>query len=261
MTCQDLEDALVDLARGTAPGPGSVAAVESHVEVLRQLRGATPHESGSSRLVCVRSRASTTGDVGSPRSRAAVDARVRGVAPGAGMEPRQRRTRGWLAAAAAAVVLAGAGAVAWRCSVDPSLPCPHPTVLPGLRPPFRHPHRAAARNPPPRGSQSGCRNARRDAAAGRQQAAGSATEAGDRRFGAGDHGRFRRASNSGGASRARERTHHSHRFAGGVAAGVWRRVVPDARRPEVEADLLVGQDGQPRAIRLVTTVSNSRSRE
>jgi hypothetical protein len=38
-------------------------------------------------------------------------------------------------------------------------------------------------------------------------------------------------------------------------------VIPDAQRPEVEADLLVGQDGQPRAIRLVTVSSDSRSRE
>ena len=32
MTCQDLDDALLDLARGTTLGPGSAAAVESHIE-------------------------------------------------------------------------------------------------------------------------------------------------------------------------------------------------------------------------------------
>jgi hypothetical protein len=38
------------------------------------------------------------------------------------------------------------------------------------------------------------------------------------------------------------------------------QIVPDARGPQVEADLLVGQDGQPRAIRLISTVSESGSR-
>jgi hypothetical protein len=36
-------------------------------------------------------------------------------------------------------------------------------------------------------------------------------------------------------------------------------MVPDAARSEIEADLLVGQDGQPRAIRIVTQ-EQSRSR-
>jgi hypothetical protein len=39
------------------------------------------------------------------------------------------------------------------------------------------------------------------------------------------------------------------------------KIPPDAARSNVEADLLVGQDGQARAIRLVSEPDHSRSRQ
>jgi hypothetical protein len=38
-------------------------------------------------------------------------------------------------------------------------------------------------------------------------------------------------------------------------------IVPDPTRPSVEADVIVGQDGQARAIRLVPLQEESRSRQ
>ena len=257
MTCQDLDDALLDLARGTTLGPGSVAAVESHVEhcVKCAARLARERELTAGLRALA---ASTVSQAGSPHLEQQLLRAFAELHPTHATEPRRASTRGWLTVAAAAVVLAGAGAlvVAILRGPEPVVPASvaqhSPAVPPstpgrtaiGSNPAVTAPITDDATQPPadPRPP----RRPRKPAADGPEPATMEGFVALPAAAGLPEleSGRIIRIDLP---------------VASLPAYGV--EVIPDLRRPEVEADLLVGQDGQPRAIRLVTVSSNSRSRE
>jgi hypothetical protein len=246
MTCQDLDDALFDLARGLALGPGSVAAVESHVEYCGTCAARLARE----RELTAGLRAlagSTAGEAGSPDLERRLVQAFGELHPAHAQASRVASRRGWFAAAAAAVVVTGAGALGVALLRGPDSPVPTsqrvadargqtPAAAPPAGSPDATPQQADTRRPrtrnpaaegPERGAMEGF--VALPAAAGLPEL---------------ESGRIIRIDLP---------------VASLPAYGV--DVIPDTRRTEVSADVLVGQDGQPRAIRLVTTTSNSRSRE
>ncbi len=258
MTCRDLDDALLDLARGTAAGPGSVAAVESHVEHCAACAARLAREreltAGLRALA-----ASTANEEGSP------DLEQQLMHAFAQLHPAQEATgvgaRRWLTAAAAVAVVAGAtalGVALRRESAQVESP-PKDIALPVSTDPSPAPVESGqdaadatkadvaaslnARDPasPPGGTTSQKRPAERPEPPSLEGFVALPAAAGLPTL---ESGRIIRIDLP---------------VASLPAYGV--EVIPDAQRPEVEADLLVGQDGQPRAIRLVTVSSNSRSRE
>jgi hypothetical protein len=263
MTCQDLDDALLDLGRGTVLGPGSVGAVESHVEHCARCAARLAREreltAGLRALA-----ASTATEAGSPELERQLMRAFADLHPSQDAEHRSSGTRGWFAAAAAAVIVVGAWALGVAllrgpepvapassnvAQTQPVVPVP-PATGNGERPDGANPEVAAPVIPsdatPPRADSRRPRTSRKPAG----DAAEPATMEG---FVALPAAAGLPALESGRIIRI------DVAVASLPAYGV--EVIPDLRRPEVEADLLVGQDGQPRAIRLVTVSSNSRSRE
>ena len=264
MTCQDLDDALLDLARGTTLGPGSAAAIESHVEHCDKCTARLAREreltAGLRALA-----ASAANEAGSPYLEQQLMRAFAELHPAHGAEPVSTSPRGWLAAAAAAVVVVGAGAlgVALLRGPEPVVPASNtvaqqPAAVlasgpggnsegasvgsnPGAAAPVI-PHHATpqqADSRPPRSPRKPA--AERPEPATMEGFVALPAAAGLPDF---ESGRIIRIDLP---------------VASLPAYGV--EVIPDLRRSDVEADLLVGQDGQPRAIRLVTVSSNSRSRE
>ena len=259
MTCQDLDDALLDLARGTSLGPGTVAAVESHVEHCAKCAARLAREreltAGLRALA-----ASTVSEAGSPHLEQRLLRAFAELHPTHAAEPRRASARGWLTAAAAALVLAGAGAlgVTLLRGPEPVVPTSNgvaqhspavPPSTPGATAIGSNPAVAAPvtddATPPPADPRAP-RRPRKPAADGPEPATMEGFVALPAAAGLPEleSGRIIRIDLP---------------VASLPAYGV--DVIPDLRRPDVEADLLVGQDGQPRAIRLVTVNSNSRSRE
>jgi hypothetical protein len=261
MTCRDLDDALLDVARGTAAGPGSVAAVESHAEHCARCAARLAREreltAGLRALA-----ASTASEEGTP------DLEQQLMQAFAQLHPDQEatglRAHRWIAAAAAVAVVAGATALGVVLQREPSsvdsarkhVAVPTSTA-PSSAPPGNVQDGAGGTNPgitaplsardttssprhtvPPRTAR---KSPERQEPPSMEGFVALPTAAG---LPALESGRIIRIDLP---------------VASLPAYGV--EVIPDAQRPEVEADLLVGQDGQPRAIRLVTVSSNSRSRE
>jgi hypothetical protein len=262
MTCRDLDDALLDVARGTAAGPGSVAAVESHVEYCARCAARLSREreltAGLRALA-----ASTASEEGSP------DLGPQLMQAFAQLHPPQEatgsRTRRWIAAAAAVAVVAGAAALSVVVQREPA-----PVESAGQDVALAAPPVSAA---PPGGNVSDAAvRTNADAAAplsvrdSTSPSTGTPPRQGSRKSAAAGQESPSMEGFVALPTAAGLPALESGRIiridlpvASLPAYGV--EVIPDAQRPEVEADLLVGQDGQPRAIRLVTVSSNSRSRE
>ena len=264
MTCQDLDDALLDIARGTMLGPGSVAAVESHVEYCA--RCATRLARERELTAGLRALAASTADeAGSPHLEQQLMRAFAELHPAYAAQPGSASTRGWLAAAAAAVFVVGAGAlgVALLRGPEPVVPASN-----GLA------QQSPAVQPSTPGGNSGGTSSGSNPDVAATVAAHDVTpqRAGPKRS------QRPRKSAADDAEPASMEGFIALPAAAGLpdlesgriiridlpvaslpAYGV--EVIPDLRRSDVEADLLVGQDGQPRAIRLVTMSSNSRSRE
>ena len=264
MTCQDLDDALLDVARGTTLGPGSAAAIDSHVEHCGKCTARLAREreltAGLRALA-----ASTSDEAGSPHLEQQLMRAFAELHPSHAAQPRSASTRGWLAAAAVAVVVVGAGAlgVALLRGPEPVVPASNtvaqqPPAVPVSGPDGNSDGASVASNPgaaapviphhatPQHADSRPPRPPRKPAAEGPEPATMEGFVALPAAAGLPDFesGRIIRIDLP---------------VASLPAYGV--EVIPDLRRSEVEADLLVGQDGQPRAIRLVTVSSNSRSRE
>jgi hypothetical protein len=232
MTCRSLEEAIVEVARGREVGRGSVAAVETHIEHCPACAARLTRERQISRGL-----------------RALADATA-GECPSSEMERRLRDAftadgpvamRNWwvapAAAAAAALVL-----LAWWQMNRPATIASPPQVVRDTR----------AAEPPAAG-----------ASPPRAQAPPASSNVNTGRLASPK--RNRRALSAPAARRGNEfvalpAAAGLPDFESGVivrmelppaalpAYGI--EILPDTRMP-VEADLLIGQDGQPRAIRLV----------
>jgi len=250
MKCHSLRDAIVEWARGGDLGPGTLAAVESHVEHCRSCAALIARERQLSQGL--RALAATTAADGSSdavgrrllvifaeRQGAGQPAAIRNVNP-SGRVP-------WLRLAAALMLVAGSVA-AWRIVRD------------GRGPDARV---------PPNAAQAGAPTTEPAVTPGASIA--SATDVHGPIGAAGNGGRAR-----GAGRRVRavpppfERPVGFVELPGAVGLPDFEsgqiirmeiplaslptygiEILPDAQGAPVEADLLVGQDGQARAIRLV----------
>ena len=245
MTCHTLRDAIVDLARDRAAGPGTRAAVDSHVEHCRSCAALLTRERQLSQGL--RALAAATSTDGAPEAlgRRLLEAFAE-RRPAEASTVAVGRSR-WLSAAAALLIVAGSSALWLSTRRQP--------VAESERSPSRHEARADVRTAEPAPAQ------------------GEALIA--------DPPRTTPVVAGGHRPRAARRTPPASRVVRPVgfvtlpgAAGLpdfesgqiirmeiplaslpsyGIEILPDAQGTPVAADLLVGQDGQARAIRLVTT--------
>lgn len=239
MNCQALRDAIVDVGRGRDVGPGSAAAVDSHVS-----------HCASCAVLLARERELTAGLAALARSSAsarasdAVERALLEAFSGQQLARRGSDARRWLGLAAGIVAAMGTAAIgtamwwAWpqtgdrRESAGPQLVdtdrrrpgpgvSPSPTVDRGNS--ARGPHRpSSTETPAPYSTADGF--------------VLLPTAVGLPDFESGEILRIEVPVTS--------------------LPAYGLEIAPDARRMSVEADFLVGQDGQPRAIRLVTSTEN-----
>jgi len=245
MTCHSLRDAIVELARGRDSGPGTLAAVESHLEHCASCAALMTRERQLSRGLRALA-AATTADAPSEAlgSRLLEAFAERRSAPQpAGLSVTAR----WIPAAAAVTLVAAAAALWWVRSepatdnvrqpqaVVAGVPKPEPEPAPGIaltpvtvgRP--TNPDVISGRRP--RGARQ-----RSVPAAPVVRAAGFVSIPGADGLPDFESGEIIRMEIP---------------LTSLPTYGI--EILPDAQGTPVEADVLVGQDGRARAIRLVTT--------
>ena len=238
MSCQSLREAIVDVARGAEAGAGTRAAVDCHVEHCAPCRVLMARErqlSNGLRALAAASSASAPDAM----ERRLLDAFA--MRHGRVAQRRSAMSRAlWVAAAA--VVVAGGVAVSWAVAQrqrvpEPAKPAPIAAALETQQPvqapsvAAANPQRALrASRPRPPASRSTSRPRPSDPV--RPAAFVTLPSAvGLPEFESGEIFRMQIPLTSL------------------PAYGI--EIAPDARGTAVEADLLVGQDGRPRAIRLV----------
>ena len=246
MKCHSLRDAIVEMARGEYAGPGTLAAIESHVEHCAACAALLERERRLSQgLRALRAAAPAAPSEAMSRRLLDAFAERQPVQLTVAREATRRARNGWLRAAAAVLVASG-GMLLWSSTGNkPATDKPRAasTSVADIRTPD-------ARLPPPsmqlaadvrRGSATA--HASRQPRRSRQRAYPAVVRAvgfvalpgaaGLPDFESGEIVRMEIALTSL------------------PAYGI--EILPDAQGSPVEADLLVGQDGQARAIRLVTT--------
>jgi hypothetical protein len=255
MKCHSLRDAIVEWARGQDLGPGTLAAVESHVDHCRSCAALMARERQLSQGL--RALAATTAADGSSdavgRRLLEIFAERQGAGQPAASPTVNRAWRTpWLRVAAALVVTAALVA-SWRSvrtepgSDDPAAPKAAPAVASNPVP-----------SPPPEAERTSlARGTEPDVQAG----AGRAPNAG-RRLRAVAPSLIRPVGFvelPGAAGLPDFESGQIIRMEIPLTSlptyGI--EILPDAQGSPVEADLLVGQDGQARAIRLVTAGAGS----
>jgi hypothetical protein len=274
MSCHDYEADIVDLARGVETDGPRGAAARAHMESCPCCAARFEQErqlTAGLRALAERACDVEPDDEGERRVLEMFAARQETL-PDAGRAGIGQGSFAWLAAAAALALTVGAawGVVRWRSA---GLQVPVATVAGGVAQPVvdsasrgdapTGPRTPAARSATPPTTSA----AASEASAVRATAAsGSASPAAPR-----------------GAAPQREVTDSVDQFVAlpatenlpGLESGLIVRVelpvsslpayglpiVPDVRQAPVEADVLVGQDGQPRAIRLVSMQTVSRRRQ
>ena len=242
MKCHSLRDAIVELARGRDAGPGTRAAVDSHIEHCPACAALMTRERQLSEGL--RALAAATAD---RRPSIALERRLLEVfAEGQSTPERSvpRKATGWMRAAAAVLLTGAAGAWWWSARREPAPEGPRTTSA----------VRADARKPEP-------------------IPAPGPVSTDDRPqtipvVAAGDRHRPPRHRTARASSVVRPVGFVALPGAAGLpdfeSGQIIRmeipltslptygiEIVPDAQRSPVKADLLVGQDGQARAIRLV----------
>ncbi len=235
MSCQSLHEAIVDIARGTEIGAGTRAAVDCHVGHCASCRVLMDRERQLSSGLRALAAASPAGAPDAVERRLMeAFARRHGVA---GQQRSAQSSALWVAAAL--VVVAGGAAVSWSVAQRQRAPeSAKPAPIVGTREihqPVQAPPVAAAANPQRELSVSRPRpSASRPRPSAPVRPAAFVTlpsAVGLPEFESGEIFRMQIPLTSL------------------PAYGI--EIAPDARGTAVEADLLVGQDGQPRAIRLV----------
>ena len=262
MTCHDLRDALIDHARGVLPGSGSRAAIESHLEHCHAC--ATEHARQRALSQGLRAVARASASEAAPpalegRLMAAFAMQKAERQPIAPLEAG--RSSRWLAVAASIAVVGGLSYAVVNRAV------PEQSEIPAK------PQATEVRLKPDATTESAGVRLKPDATV--ESAGVMKLEATN----AGRTSRNRGGRRPAGTSTPRPGTRLDEFVALPGAIGLptfesgrivrvdlpvsslpayGLELVPDAARSEVQADVLVGQDGQARAIRLVTT-SSSRS--
>ena len=230
MNCQSVEDAIVEVGRGRDVGPGTAAAVDSHVEFCTACAARLDQER---RLTAALRELAAASDGEVPS--AALERRL--IAVFAELQPAaSARAVRWRPFAAAAAMLAAiAGVASWQMPRRAALPTSLATATPASPAP-------QVQQPP----------------LSEQPAASTPPVHAPRRPTRPDSGRVVRAEGFVMLPAALglpdfesgEIVRMELPLAALPAYGI--EIVPDALPSPVEADLLIGQDGQARAIRLVT---------
>jgi hypothetical protein len=253
MKCHSLRDAIVELARKGEAGPGTVAAVESHLEHCRACQTLMARERQLSRglkaLAEVTAAQAPSEAVGRRLLEAFAERQstVHPFVAGGSGRTRRRWLGSWVRMAAAVALIAGVAAWWWSGRNHPEV-APQPSLVTGARAVVRE------TAPVPAIAPAGARGS------GRSERLK-------------DHGS--RRSRPRGVPRPSLVQPAGFVAVPGAAglpdfeSGQIIRleipltslptygidILPDAQGAPVEADLLVGQDGQARAIRLVTSDS------
>ena len=246
MTCGSAREALLDLARGVAMPESERLAVETHVSTcpacaadLERHRDLT----AALQALSAEAQAWSASPEIEHRLQAAFEAERTASVPLSGSAPQTDR---WVYALAMAAIVALAVWIGSRAPRPPAGPAtaaaPSPAAAPARRPPLR--------------VGTGSRGPASDGTADRQQAAETRGRKPRRPRG------FDRSSSS--RFRAPWDYPTSRAAASSGSRCQWRRYPDTAStscrtcaKATVEADVLVGQDGQPRAIRLVTADEQS----
>ena len=237
MTCRSLpplnEDAIVEVARGREVGRGTAAAVEAHVEHCAACAARLRRERQLSEGL--RALALATASAAPPPAFEAMEQQLR--AAFAAAQPRPS-VWSWKTAAAAAALVAATG---WWWTARDTAVAPKPDLSAAATPPaVSAPPPATvapARNDAPREDAS--RTVRRDRPA----------RAAPRRP-APAEGEFVALPAAVGLPDFESGVIVRMEMPAAALPSYGIEIVPDAKAP-VEADLLIGQDGQARAIRLV----------
>jgi hypothetical protein len=249
MSCTSLNDALVDVARGRDVGPGSAAAVETHVEHCGACAAALAREQRlSDALRGVASMSAEDGPLGATeleRRLLEAFAQQRGSASPAGLARFAGKGSAWMRIAAAALLAIGTGAW-WQMSGGPG----HRDagIEPGVVPPT-----ATAPQPPASKPVAGSTDSDARAAPPTRLVPQRARP--PRRPGPGPAAAANEFVLLPGAAglpdfESGEIVRMELPLPSLPAYGI--EIGPDVIRAPVEADVLIGQDGQARAIRLVT---------
>jgi hypothetical protein len=243
MSCDTFEDALVDVARGRDVGAGTIGAVEAHVEHCAACRARFTREvqlsDGLRALAHANESAGASATVEATLLAAFAD-HVNATSPRR-MSNREPRTaiRGLWWRTAAAIALLAASGVAWWGMTRSRIEEPRPVVAVTPGPHVQEPAHAAPRETTP--SQVAATPPRRPTTSGVRRAASPIIR--PEGFVALPSAAGLPAFESGEIVRVEVPVTSLPMY--GID------ITPDARGPAVEADFLVGQDGQARAIRLV----------
>jgi hypothetical protein len=244
MKCHQLREAIVELSRGGSAGPGTLAAVESHLEhcaACAALRTREQQLSAGLRALAAASSAQGAPDALERRMvemfAAQQQPSVRAFAVHRAFAPR------WLATAAAGVVVAGVAALWWWDSrSEVAVAGPTVTVHAPAPPEPVVPNRATGSVPPSLSpSPSPVANAVSRQPSRPKPAAASPVRA-----------EFVALPGAVGLPpfESGEIVRLSIPVTSLPTYGI--EILPDVKASPVRADLLIGQDGQARAIRLVT---------
>jgi sRNA-binding protein len=254
MTCQNLREALVDLARGVPVGPGTAGAVHSHVEHCPRCAARLARErelTASFRELA----ATAPSQAPAGAERRLLDA----------FEQRRARqeplvaasaTRRWVMAASVAALATGAAWLVWSGSSAPIEPAA--TSGTSVR-------RASDTHLAPEGVRQAVNTRARDSAAPERMV---------RRPKRSERGRgqapaapapsvlaeFHPVPGAEGLPELESGRIVRVELPMAALATYGVEMVPDPARIEIEADLIIGQDGHPRAIRVVRSETESRSR-
>ena len=239
MSCQSLREAIVDVARGAEAGAGTRAAVDCHVEKCAPCRLLLARERQLSHGLRALASASSAGapDAVERRLMDAFAMRHRGVAQ------RRHAPTPALWAAAAAVVVAGGIAVSWAVAQRQRVP--EPVTPASTASTTEMPRQGSA--PPLMASANG----QRELPASRPRPPALRSTSRPRPSDAIRPSAFVTLPSAVGLPEFESGQIFRMQIPLTSLAAYGIDIVPDARVTDVEADLLVGQDGQPRAIRLV----------
>ena len=245
MTCGSAREAILDLARGVAMPESERLAVETHVSTcpacaadLERHRDLT----AALQALSAEAQAWSASPEIEQRLQAAFEAERTASVPPSESAPQTGR---WVYALAMAAIVALAVWIGSRAPRPPASPAtasaPSPAAAPAGRPPLVSPPAVAARRSPERPAVSTSRRLRSRVAPARRV----------RSF------EFVALPSAVGLPDFESGSVVRIQVPVAALSGYGVEIVPNMQKATVEADVLVGQDGQPRAIRLVTAEEQS----
>jgi hypothetical protein len=260
MSCHDYEADIVDLARGALHGQAAVQRLRDHLAGCTACAARLAREEGLTEALREVARAAPHPGRSEEMERHLLAAFTAAHAPAKRQFIVPMASRRWLAAAAVLVL----AVAAWMGSPWPSAPAatPVPGRPDGAPLPQAAPAASATIQAPP--AQALARPSPASAARRPPRTASRRGAAGPGRIGPGNRGgimQFVELPAAAGLPGIESGSIVRVELPMGILPAYGIDVVPEDAARVVEADVLVGQDGQPRAIRFVNADSDSRRRQ